>query len=82
MTFIISLFLFSCASTGIAQNTASVPKNLQLAIWIWIQNLLAKQESGIVKSESLGDYSVSYQDESSIPSSVRSLLEGYRRFDL
>ncbi len=67
---------------GLAQDTASVPKNIQLAIWQWISDILQVQENGSVKNETLGDYSVSYYDERPVPLSVASLLEGYRRINL
>lgn len=67
---------------GLAQDTASVPKNIQLAIWQWVKDILNLQENCNIKGETLGDYSVSYYEEHSIPSQVTMLLEGYRRIDL
>lgn len=67
---------------GLAQDTASVPKNIQLAIWQWVKDILNLQENCNIKGETLGDYSVSYYEEHSIPSQVAMLLEGYRRIDL
>ena len=67
---------------GLAANTASVSKNIQLAIWQWVQEILKIQENCNIKGETLGDYSVSYYDEHSIPQQVALLLEGYKRVDL
>jgi hypothetical protein len=67
---------------GIAADAQSVPKNIQLALWQWVADILQMQETGSLKSESLGDYSVSYYDERQIPSSVALLLEAYRRVSL
>ena len=69
-------------TAGIAANTASVPKNIQLAIWHWVKDILNLQENCNIKGETLGDYSVSYYEEHSIPTQVALLLEGYRRIDL
>ena len=69
-------------TAGLAQNTASVSKNLQLAIWHWVKDILNLQENCNIKGETLGDYSVSYYEEHSIPKQVALLLEGYRRSDL
>lgn len=67
---------------GLAANTASVPKNIQLAIWQWVKEILVLQESSHIKGETLGDYSISYCEENSIPTQVALLLEGYKRIDL
>lgn len=67
---------------GLAANTASVPKNIQLAIWQWISYLANTKESQGIDSETLGDYSVNYLEQNEVPSSVISLLEGYKRIDL
>lgn len=67
---------------GLAQDTASVPKNIQLAIWHWVKEVLKIQEDCNIKGETLGDYSVSYYEEHSIAPQVALLLEGYRRIDL
>ena len=70
-------------TAGISSSTANVPKNLQLAIWQWVSYLLNTQESQGIDSETLGDYSVNYVEQNQeIPSTVSSLLEGYRRIDL
>ena len=67
---------------GIASNMASVPKNIQLDIWHWVKDILNLQENCNIKGETLGDYSVSYYEEHSIPRQVALLLEGYKRSDL
>lgn len=67
---------------GLAANTASVPKNIQLAIWQWVKEILSLQENCNIKGETLGDYSVSYYEEHAIPTQVAMLLEGYKRIDL
>lgn len=67
---------------GLAANTASVPKNIQLAIWHWVKEVLKIQENCNIKGETLGDYSISYYEEHSIAPQVALLLEGYRRIDL
>ncbi len=70
-------------TAGLASNTASVPKNIQLAIWQWVSYLLNTQESQGIDSETLGDYSVNYLEQNQeVPSTVASLLEGYKRIDL
>ncbi len=69
-------------TAGLAVNTASVPKNIQLAIWQWISHLLNTQGAQGIDSETLGDYSVNYLEENPIPPVVISLLEGYKRIDL
>lgn len=70
-------------TAGLAANTASVPKNIQLAIWQWVSYLLNTQESQGIDSETLGDYSVNYLEQNQeVPSTVASLLEGYKRIDL
>ena len=69
-------------TAGIAANTASVPKNLQLAIWQWVSFILNTQGSQGIDSETLGDYSVNYLEQTPIPATVLSLLEGYKRIDL
>ena len=69
-------------TAGLAANTSSVPKNIQLAIWQWVSNLLNTKESQGIDSETLGDYSVNYLEQNDIPNTVISLLEGYKRIDL
>lgn len=69
-------------TAGIAANTASVPKNIQLAIWHWVKDILNLQENCNIKGETLGDYSVSFYEEHSVPKQVGFLLEGYRRSDI
>ncbi len=69
-------------SAGIAQNSASVPKNIQMAIWQWIAGILALQDSNGLKSESLGDYSAAYYDAQPLPLQVQTLLECYRKAGL
>lgn len=67
---------------GIAPSQGSVPANIRLAICQWIAAMLCDQESGGVKSETLGDYSVSYYDDRQVPSSSAILLESYRKVNL
>ncbi len=67
---------------GIAASQESVPANIRLAICCWIASMLSEQESGGVKSETLGDYSVSYYDERQVPPSSAVLLESYRKVNL
>lgn len=67
---------------GIAAGLEDVPKNIQLALWRWIESILSEQESGGLKSETLGDYSVSYYDERQIPPASALLLESYRKVNL
>lgn len=67
---------------GLAQDTASVPKNIQLAIWHWVKDILTLQENCNIKGETLGDYSISYFEEHSIAPQIALLLEGYKRVDL
>lgn len=67
---------------GLAASTDCVPKNIQLAIWQWIADILHMQDAGGAKSESLGDYSINYYDECRIPQSVELLLESYRRISI
>ena len=69
-------------TAGLAADTASVPKNIQLAIWQWISYLANTKESQGIDSETLGDYSVNYLEQNQIPDTVISLLEGYKRIDL
>lgn len=69
-------------SAGLSSNTASVSKNIQLAIWQWVADILSTQDASGAKSETLGDYSINYYDEHKMPQSVELLLEGYRRADL
>lgn len=67
---------------GIADSQANVPANIRLAIWQWIAAMLCEQESGGLKSETLGDYSVTYYDERQVPSSSAMLLDSYRKVSL
>ncbi len=69
-------------TAGLAQDYSSLPKNIRLALFQWIGVLLAEQESGGIKSETLGDYSVSYYDGRQIPPACALLLESYRKFDI
>ena len=69
-------------TAGLAANTASVPKNIQLAIWQWVSYLVNTKESQGIDSETLGDYSVNYLEQNAVPGTVISLLEGYKRIDL
>lgn len=69
-------------TAGIASATANVPKNIQLAIWLWVSCILNTQGAQGIDSETLGDYSVNYIEQNPIPSTVISLLEGYKRIDL
>lgn len=67
---------------GIASCRADVPKNIQLALWRWIASILSEQEAGGLKSETLGDYSVSYYDERQVPPASALLLESYKKVNL
>lgn len=69
-------------TAGLAQDYTGLPKNIRLALFQWIAVLLAEQESDGIKSETLGDYSVSYYDSRQIPQSCALLLETYRKFDI
>lgn len=69
-------------NAGIAANYSGLPKNIRLAVFQWIAVLLAEQENGGVKSETLGDYSVSYYDERQIPPTCAMLLESYRKVNI
>lgn len=67
---------------GIAANQEEVPANIRLALFQWVGFLLSEQESGGIKSETLGDYSVSYYDERQVPSACALLLETYRKVNI
>ena len=67
---------------GIANDVESVPKNIALAVCQWVGEILQNREACGVKSETLGDYSVSYYDERALPRTVAMLLDPYRRADL
>lgn len=69
-------------TAGLAQDYTGLPKNIRLALFQWIAVLLREQESGGIKSETLGDYSVSYYDSSQIPPTCALLLESYRKIDI
>ncbi|MGB2579692.1 hypothetical protein AAIR98_001611 [Elusimicrobium simillimum] len=67
---------------GLAENVDAVPADIKLAMWQWVKYLLNKSD-GAVKSESLGDYSVSYAElQGAMPVSVLSILEQYRRYSV
>ena len=66
-------------SAGLAPDAQSVPKNIQLAIWQWVADILQMQQNGGLKSEGLGDYNVTYYDEHKIPASAAMLLDCYRK---
>ncbi len=62
---------------GLAASVDDVPKDIKLALCMWAKEILNRD--GFVKSESLGDFSMSYADNNSIPNAVLSLVEKYRR---
>ncbi len=69
-------------TAGLCQSTEETPKNIQLALCQWIADMLAQQQGG-VKSESLGDYSVTYYDDAApLPPSTQTLLEAYKKVNL
>ena len=64
---------------GLAANTADVPKDIKLACAQWIKYFLSS--GAAVKTESLGDYSVSYAELcGGMPPSVSAILEKYKRY--
>ncbi len=66
-------------NAGICADTASVPKDIQLALWQWIENVYRKQQ-GNTKSENLGDYSISYFEANDpMPTSAKALLDVYKK---
>ena len=67
---------------GLANTVENVPPNIQLALWQWVADILRLQDSCGARSETLGDYSVSYYDEHAIPPAVALLLEPYRKVSL
>lgn len=67
---------------GLSPDIENVPKNIRLALWQWIADILNQQEAGGIKSETLGDYSVSFYDERQLPPGVAMLLEPYRKVSL
>lgn len=69
-------------SAGLAADAQSVPKNIQLALWQWVADILQMQQSGGLKSEGLGDYNVTYYDEHKIPASAALLLDSYRKVSI
>ena len=65
--------------SGLAQNSESVPQDIQLALWQWIESVYRKQE-GNTKSENLGDYSISYfENNDPMPASAKALLDTYKK---
>jgi len=69
-------------TAGLAADVQSVPKNIQLALWQWVADILQMQQTGGLKSEGLGDYNVTYYDEHKIPASAAMLLECYRKVSI
>ena len=64
---------------GLAADTASVPQDIKLACAQWIKYFL--YSGAAVKSESLGDYSVSYAElAEGMPAEVSAILEKYKRY--
>ncbi|MDR0291766.1 MAG: phage head-tail connector protein [Elusimicrobium sp.] len=64
---------------GIAQSAADVPQDIKLACAQWIKYFLSSDPS--VKTESLGDYSVSYAELcGGMPAQVAAVLEKYKRY--
>ena len=63
---------------GYCDTSSNTPKDVQLAAWKWISQIYSRENPSI-KSESLGDYSVSYFDmEDNVPKEVAALLENYK----
>ena len=67
---------------GLAPDTQSVPKNISVAVCRWVSEILQTQQACGVKSETLGDYSITYYEESALPRAVTLMLDPYRRADL
>jgi len=63
-------------TAGYAADAGSVPQDVQLAAWLWSAALLEAARSQ--KSESLGDYSVTYTEAGPLPPQAAALLEPYR----
>lgn len=63
---------------GYSDTSADTPKDVQLAAWKWISQIF-NSENPNIKSETLGDFSVTYFDiEENVPKEVAPLLENYR----
>lgn len=63
---------------GYGDTSSDTPADVQLAAWKWIAQIFNRENPNI-KSESLGDYSVSYFDmQDNVPTEVAALLENYR----
>ena len=69
-------------TAGIAADVQSVPKNIQLALWQWIADILQIQQNGGLKSETLGDYGATYYDEHKMPASAAMLLDCYKKVSI
>ncbi|MCL2887950.1 MAG: hypothetical protein FWF35_01355 [Elusimicrobia bacterium] len=66
---------------GLSGDTAGVPQDIKLACAQWIKYFLSSDAA--VKSESLGDYSVSYAELcGGMPAQAAAVLEKYKRYNV
>lgn len=65
---------------GICTDAASVPADLKLAVMEWIRSVLNRE--GNVKSQSLGDYSVVFNEISGLPQNIKAFLDVYKRYSV
>jgi len=66
-------------TAGLCSGPGSAPADIQLAIWKWLEYALSREGGAALTREQLGDYAVSYAEETGAPPpAVRSLLEPYR----
>lgn len=64
---------------GLAAGITDVPRDIKIALCLWAKEIISKDN--FIKSESLGDYSVSYES-SAMPPAAAALLAPYRGYSL
>ncbi|MFA5161286.1 MAG: phage head-tail connector protein [Elusimicrobiales bacterium] len=66
-------------TAGLCARPEETPRDIQLAIWKWLEDVLSRESGEGISREQLGDYVVDYSDRNGWPPPiVCSLLEIYR----
>jgi len=66
-------------TAGICAGQSTTSRDIQLAVWKWLESVLSRESGEGITREQLGDYVVNYADENGWPPPiVCSLLEIYR----
>lgn len=65
---------------GLADDINAVPKDIKFALCLWAKEVMSKD--AFVKSETLGDYSVSFLSDANMPAAALKFVEKYRGYSL